>query len=149
MTVRVGLLAACLLLIGCGSGASTPSPAPPVVKIAESGFGPIIVDGAGLSLYSNWDPVRDSTCVDQCAQTWPPLIVTGDFAVGDGLDRADFSTVTRPDGSLQLKFHDYPLYHFYQDVQPGDAKGNGALAIWYMIRADGRVVFDDTPPATP
>lgn len=145
MRRRVAALVACsLLMVGCAAAAPTPSPAPQVVvKTAESGFGTIIVDANGYALYSNWDANRDSTCVDQCAQTWPPLIVTGDFAVGEALDRTKFSTFARPDGSMQVKFGDFPLYRFVQDTQPGDAKGNGAFGIWYLINSDGRVVFED------
>jgi predicted lipoprotein with Yx(FWY)xxD motif len=142
MKLRIGLIAVSLLVAACGSVAATPSPAPPVVKIAESGYGQILVDADGFALYSNYDANRDSTCVDACAETWPPLIVNGDFTVGEGLDRSKFSTVARPDGSLQVKIGDFPLYRFVNDEEPGDNRGQGAFAIWFLVRADGTGVYE-------
>jgi predicted lipoprotein with Yx(FWY)xxD motif len=144
MKLRIGLIAVSLLVTACGSAAATPSPAPPVVQIAESGYGPLVVDADGFALYS--DGLEDRTdnplCVDACAESWPPLIVSGDFTVGEGLDRSRFSTVTRPDGSLQVKYGNLPLYRFVNDDAPGDNVGQGVRGKWFLVRADGTGVYE-------
>jgi predicted lipoprotein with Yx(FWY)xxD motif len=45
-------------------------------------------------------------------------------------------TVTRPDGSIQVTYNQQPLYTFYLDQQPGDAKGNGFIDLggtWHVV----------------
>ena len=69
-------------------------------------------------------PTARSTCVDACANAWPPAIVTGDVAV-QGLDQSLFTTVPRPDGSMQLKMGKWPLYTFSGDAAPGDVERPG------------------------
>ena len=62
-----------------------------------------------------------STCVSvSCTGDWPPVPVTGLPTVGTGLDANLASTITRPDGTLQVTYAGYPLYKWAGDFDPGD-----------------------------
>jgi predicted lipoprotein with Yx(FWY)xxD motif len=122
----------------------TPAAAGATVQLATDELGEIVVDAEGMTLYGFTpdEPTGEPTCYDDCAAAWPPLTVEGAFAVGDGLDMADFSTATRTDGSTQLKLGIYPLYYFAADEAPGDTTGQGLQDIWFVIGADGELIRD-------
>jgi predicted lipoprotein with Yx(FWY)xxD motif len=115
----------------------TTSIAPPDVAIATSSLGSILVDGEGLTLYvfSN-DAPGSSSCIDSCALSWPPLAAST-VAVGDDLDPADFSLITRPDGTSQLAVGQRPLYRFAGDIAPGETSGQGLNGLWFVVAPDG------------
>lgn len=107
----------------------------PVPEVAVANG--ILVGGAGsaqpgFSLYvTDADLLAPgtSTCIDGCAQTWPPVLV--DDGVASGLP--DLGTVVRPDGSLQATFQGRPLYFYAGDGAPGDAKGHGLGGVWFTV----------------
>jgi predicted lipoprotein with Yx(FWY)xxD motif len=126
-----------------GGGATTSAPSATTalaaadVNVATSSLGDILVDRDGLTLYVFLnDTAGTSTCVDACAQAWPPLIATT-VAVGADLDEAGFSLVARPDGTQQLAVNDQPLYLFAGDAAPGDTAGQGFNSVWYVVGQDG------------
>ena len=89
------------------------------VMVAESDFGQILVDAEGQTLYMfKPDTAGESTCYEDCETNWPPLMVTGDITVGEGLDAATFTTVARTDGSTQVKAGAWPLYYFRTTPPP-------------------------------
>jgi predicted lipoprotein with Yx(FWY)xxD motif len=154
-------LAAVLAIAACTSGAS-PSPAPSApaaaspsaavaspsaasgtetVKVGESSLGQILVDGAGRTLYAfTPDTAGESTCYDDCAVAWPPLLAEGEIAVGAGLDAASFTTVARTDSGMQVKVGQWPLYYFAQDAAPGDVKGQTLQDKWYVVSPAGELI---------
>jgi predicted lipoprotein with Yx(FWY)xxD motif len=108
------------------------------VAVAEAGPGTILVDGAGMSLYM-YDPDAQgpSTCYDDCATQWPPLVVEADPVAGDGVDAALLSTVERDDGTTQVTYDGWPLYAWAQDSASGDTTGQGVGGVWWVIGPDG------------
>ena len=122
--------------------ATPATPAAPAIsaKTADSPLGTIVVDSSGRTLYGfTKDADGTSTCVDACANAWPPAIVNGAVAV-EGLDQALFSTVQRPDGSQQLKMGKWPLYTFSGDAAPGDVNGQGSGESWFVVGQDGKLI---------
>jgi len=123
-----------------------PSPSPPsetgaTVEVAELPIGRILVDGAGATLYAfTMDTAGVSTCYDDCAAAWPPLLVDGDVTVGTGLDAADFSTVERDDGTKQVRIGEWPLYYFEADSVPGDVTGQGVGDVWFVVGSEGELI---------
>ena len=111
------------------------------VMVADSDLGQILVDGEGRTLYM-FKPDTDgsSTCYDECETNWPPLTVTGDITVGDGLDAATFTTTERTDGSTQVKAGAWPLYYFANDAAAGDTNGQGINDVWFVVGADGALI---------
>jgi predicted lipoprotein with Yx(FWY)xxD motif len=111
------------------------------VGVAQSDLGEILVDGEGRTLYAfTPDEGGEPTCYDDCATNWPPLVVTGDITVGEGLDDGDFSTVERTDGAMQVKAGDWPLYSFANDAAPGDTNGQGAADRWFVVSPSGEII---------
>ena len=155
-----------LLLSGCGGGDGdegsggtvTPSPSATTatstgtatsgetsaggitIDVAEEGaLGEVLVDGEGMTLYM-FDPDKqgESTCYDQCATAWPPLI--GQVSAGGGADDSKLGTVARKDGSQQVTYNGWPLYHFAKDQAAGDTTGQGVNSVWWVLDRDGEPV---------
>ena len=113
------------------------------VMVADSDLGQILVDGEGRTLYMfKPDTAGESTCYDDCEANWPPLVVTGDITVGEGLDAATFTTVARTDGSTQVKAGAWPLYYFKNDAAAGDVNGQGQGDVWYVVSPTGEPIED-------
>jgi predicted lipoprotein with Yx(FWY)xxD motif len=170
-TLILGTLLA-ILVAACSSGGGTASPAAPesqapaseapaseapsseapasagaggaaTVMVADSALGQILVDGEGRTLYMfKPDTDGESTCYDDCEANWPPLTVTGDITVGEGLDAATFTTVDRTDGSTQVKAGAWPLYYFKNDAAAGDTNGQGQGDVWYVVSPAGEPIED-------
>ncbi|GAA1618947.1 hypothetical protein ACFQY4_05875 [Catellatospora bangladeshensis] len=121
------------------SAAATSAAAKPVarttVRVGSVGGRRVLVDQEGRTLYvSTADTKGKSSCLGQCATTWPPL--TGDAVNGEGVDGFQLATYSRPDGQLQTTYLNQPLYRF-RDDKVGDANGQGMNGTWFMLDADG------------
>lgn len=131
----------------------TPSPTAEIkdATVNTSGntdIGFVLADAEGLTLYLLLDdPPGTSTCVDACAQAWPPLIVEGELTVGSGLDPDQFGVIVRPDGTRQAAVKDRPLYRFAGDSEPGDTAGQGLNGIWFASDWVGNPVQPDSATA--
>jgi predicted lipoprotein with Yx(FWY)xxD motif len=132
---------------------AVPMPEGPFVQIAETDlYGPILVDSQCRSLYAFMSDVDgEPTCVDECAEEWPPLFVTGNEVppLADELDPGLFSVVEHADGPM-LKVGDWPLYYFEHDTAPGDTNGQGVGpggegfgGLWWLVAPDGTPIEED------
>lgn len=112
------------------------------VAIGSTDLGEVLVGGEGMTLYL-FDPDDQgaSTCYDDCADAWPPLI-DEDPVAGDGVDDALLGTTEREDGEPQVTYDGWPVYHWASDQGPGDATGQGVQDVWWVIEADGTPVRD-------
>jgi predicted lipoprotein with Yx(FWY)xxD motif len=118
---------------------TTAAAAKPVVKLAATKLGQVLVDDKGLTVYrfdNDKTPGRTTCGPGVCASTWPAVIVTGTPTAGPGID-GKLSTFTRDDGKTQLQIDGHPLYTFAGDTKPGDTNGQGILDKWYAVTADG------------
>ncbi len=156
LVLGVGLfVAAC----SSGGGAATASPtgapttaptsapsAPPAttgaaIGLASTSLGDIVVDGQGVTLYIfTPDTAGSSTCYDDCAAAWPPLLSDAAPTVGTGLAADKVGTTARTDGATQVTFGGMPLYYFADDKAAGDVKGQGLGGKWYVVGADGKMI---------
>jgi len=112
------------------------------IKLGENPeYGAYLVDGAGNSLYLfEADPLGQSTCYDECAQEWPPIIATDVVKAGDGVVAYKLATTDRKDGTSQVTYDGHPLYQYAKDKHPGQTKGQDIKddgAEWYLMHADG------------
>jgi predicted lipoprotein with Yx(FWY)xxD motif len=151
------LLTLALAAAGCGDaveGAGTPADpdetAPAVddndgagttVRIGPTDLGDVLVDGEGMTLYV-FDPDEQgpSTCYDDCATAWPPLLTDGDPVAEGDAEQELLGAIERDDGALQATYDGWPLYHWAADASPGDASGQAVQDVWWVVAADGQPV---------
>ena len=120
-------------------GGSSTAAAAPTVKTTTGALGTYLVNGDGRTLYMfTPDTAGASTCYDNCADAWPPLL--GTATAGAGADGSLLSTVARTDGTTQVVYGKYPLYYFDKDTAAGDTKGQGVGTKWYVVGADGEEI---------
>jgi predicted lipoprotein with Yx(FWY)xxD motif len=105
----------------------------------NSTLGPIVVDGSGRTLYrfdkDSASPPA-SNCEGSCAQLWPPVLVGTQISLS-GVNQALLGTIKRPDGTVQLTLHGWPLYRYAGDSTPGQANGEGIGGVWFAARPTG------------
>jgi predicted lipoprotein with Yx(FWY)xxD motif len=109
------------------------------VNVASSSLGDHLTGANGISLYVlTRDTADTTTCADECAQSWPPLVVAAGqtTTAGSGVT-AQLGTLTRPDGSTQVSANVHPLYYFAGDTAVGDLNGQGQGGVWFLAAPDG------------
>jgi predicted lipoprotein with Yx(FWY)xxD motif len=166
---------------GATAAPGSESQAGAVIVSQNATLGPILTDGKGMTLYIyTKDTAGVSNCTDQCAVTWPPLKASAaaapDLSAGSSPTESagtastgtvgtqlnfKLGTIQRADGTTQVTVNDMPVYYYAQDLNPGDANGQGVGGVWYVLDASGNVVKDgagapgtspapvSTPMATP
>ena len=111
------------------------------ISLAQSDLGMILVGPDGKTLYGfTADAEGVSTCYEGCAAAWPPLVAEGEVTAGEGLDASLLTTVERTDGTMQVKYGDWPLYYWASDAAPGDTTGQGVNDVWFVVGADGELI---------
>ena len=101
--------------------------APAGIRLESRGFGWVMTDEKGMSLYTT---VKDQTpgksaCEGPCAQQWPPVLAPANASEG-----GDWSLVVRGDGAKQWAFRQQPLYRYARDLAPGDSYGDDVDGEW-------------------
>ncbi|HEX6787653.1 MAG TPA: hypothetical protein VF091_00315 [Gaiellaceae bacterium] len=114
------------------------------INLARSGYGRILVDSKGITLY---DFVKDkggmSVCYGACAALWPPVLTKGKPVAGPGLKKSLLGTTKRSDGKLEVTYGGHPLYYFVTDRKPGQTTGQGVNQFggpWWVISAAGKEI---------
>lgn len=119
---------------GASGGASI------MIGSATDTLGTYLVGPDGRTLYifeADMTP-GSSACVDACADVWPPLVVEDGVPVlaGPGIT-GGFTTIERPNGSLQVAYDGRPLYLYVGDSGPGDTTGQGVGDVWFVASVAG------------
>jgi predicted lipoprotein with Yx(FWY)xxD motif len=147
----VTIAAALLACAPAGSPAQATAISAPVTATAQvtakgtsnSQLGTIVTDGSGRTLYLFMRDERNkSNCTGSCTQTWPPLTATSPTG-GDDIAANLLGTITRDDGSTQVTYNGKPLYHYGQDTQPGDTKGQNLSSVWFTVSVDGGPILSN------
>lgn len=98
-------------------------------------LGDFLVDNQGMTLYlfENDEP-GTSTCYDQCAANWPPLLLrTGEQPIpGFGVN-GELGITQRDNGTFQVTYNGMPLYYWIDDAAPGDTLGQGVNDVWFVV----------------
>ncbi len=113
-----------------GTPAATRAPLISVtINVKQSDtLGSYLVDDQGDTLYlSTKDSMNTSNCTGDCADEWPPLLLTTKLGAmaGSGVDMSKLGVTVRADGGIQVTYNGWPLYYFDEDENPGDVKGQG------------------------
>ena len=111
--------------------------------------GQYIADSEGMALYmfeadtrGEGEAAAETTCYDDCAEAWPPLIAQ-DPQAGDQAQTDLIGTIERRDGEMHVTYGGWPLYYFVRDEAPGDTSGHdveGFGAEWYLVDPGGEVI---------
>ncbi len=100
--------------------------AAPLAAMAEG----MLTDDKGMTLYTfDKDADGKSACYDDCAAKWPPYLVAGGEAMGEGWTATD-----RTDGTKQWAYDGRPVYFFAGDKAKGDMAGDGMGGAWHVIK---------------
>jgi predicted lipoprotein with Yx(FWY)xxD motif len=117
----------------------TPTAGPVEVKAKDVSIGKILVDGKEMTLYLfEKDKGGKPSCTGACAAQWPPLITDGKITAGPGVNASWLATTDRSDGTKQVTYHGWPLYHYAKDMKSGDMNGQGLTSFggaWYVVDA--------------
>jgi predicted lipoprotein with Yx(FWY)xxD motif len=133
-----------------GASGRAPSKATEVALRTVGGpAGRMVVTGSGQTVYVYLPDPTDppaTTCIGDCANDWPPVLLTTPLPVLDGVNRALVGVVERPDGRRQLTLAGYPLYRFAGDHRRGDVRGESVGDTWFAVDPGGGLLA--LPPAT-
>jgi len=156
------IVSALVLSAGCTQNAPAPAPgtaattapvATPVsadtIRTSSTPLGTVLTDARGMTLYfftPDSPGSAKSTCYDQCVTFWP-IFYTADPVVSAPLAAADFSVITRTDGSKQTTYKGWPLYYYISDTRAGDLKGEGVTGNWFVAKPDYTVMLLRQPGA--
>lgn len=112
-----------------GTGGSAAGGGTTISTATVSGVGKVLVDGNGMTLYTlGTESSGTIKCTGSCAQSWPPVLLTGGATAataGSGVDASKLGTIDRPDGGTQVTYAGMPLYLWVGDTAPGQATGQG------------------------
>ena len=81
------------------------------------------------------------TCLDSCAEQWPPLTVDdpNEIIGGDGVDASLLGSVELPEG-IQVTYNGWPLYLYAGDAARGAINGQGQGGVWYVVDPMGNPI---------
>lgn len=138
---------------GAAAGTS-PSAAVTISAKSVSGFGTVLVNGQGRTLYMlTSEKGGKITCTSSngCTKIWPEIALpkgTTAAKAGSGVQSSMLGTVKDASGNLEVTFNGWPLYTFSGDSGPGAAKGEGIThfgGTWYVLNTSGNPVTSSHP----
>ncbi len=104
------------------------------VSVATTSLGPVLVDSAGLTLYTYAkDTGTTATCTGACAKAWPAAM-----ASGTPTSSTDVTAKITVSDSGQLLVGGHPVYTYAADKAAGDVNGQGVGGVWYAVQANGQ-----------
>lgn len=90
-----------------------------------------------------------STCYEQCAAAWPPLLTTGAPTATGTASATLLGTTPRTDGTTQVTYGGWPVYYFAKDKTVGDTTGQGVGKVkWWILGVDGEPITTEPAAAT-
>jgi predicted lipoprotein with Yx(FWY)xxD motif len=114
------------------------------VKVADSRFGRMLVDGRGFSLYLfTRDRRGKSRCYGDCAKAWPPLITDGAPRAGRGARERLLGTTRRRSGKRQVTYRGHPLYYYVGETRAGQVLCQDVFEFggtWLVVSPGGRAI---------
>jgi len=92
-------------------------------------MGGVLTTSSGMTLYTfDKDSSGKSACTGPCTGNWPPYMAIANAGP------ADWSVITRDDGSKQWAYKGKPLYTWSKDSKPGDVTGDGFNGVWHAVK---------------
>jgi predicted lipoprotein with Yx(FWY)xxD motif len=113
-----------------------------VLTTTSGALGTFLTDAEGRTVYVflSDSQGKPSTCSGACAENWPAVLTDG-APKGEGdVDAGMLGTVAGADGKTQVTYDGWPLYYFIGDAKAGDATGQGAGDVWFVVGPDGAAI---------
>jgi len=133
-----------LLALVIPAAASSGVAAMPAVTAGSSSYGRILFDARGFVLYAFTRDARGpSRCGGDCANAWPPYVVSSRPAAGSGAKPSLIGTTRRTDGRLQATYGGRPLYYYAGDRKRGEIRCQNISefgGLWLVVRPSGALV---------
>ncbi|MGG3506396.1 hypothetical protein ABES58_13030 [Paenibacillus lautus] len=108
---------------------------------SDAKLGTYFADKTGRTLYFfTKDAENTNACQGKCIENWP-LFYSEDLQIPAELNAADFSVLTRTNGTKQLTYKGWPLYYFAKDMAGGDIKGEAFEGVWFVAKPDYTVML--------
>ena len=158
LAATAALVAACGSSGASGGGSGSPASANVVSARQVSGVGTVLVDSAGLTLYSVKTPSEANgniKCTGTCTTFWIPVTASSVSQGSSGLP-GKLGIVHRPDGKTQVTYNGMPLYTFKLDTAAGQAHGNnytdsfdGTTFTWQALTSSGAPAGGNAPAPAP
>jgi predicted lipoprotein with Yx(FWY)xxD motif len=126
-----------------------PPPGAPAVAVVATRdvtpFGPILVNGAGDTLYAfTADNQSRVSCTGTCATFWPPdFVPAGGIVAGPGVNSSLLGSDADPTGGSVVSYNGWPLYTFSRDSGPGSTAGQGQSQFggtFYVVSPSGNLI---------
>ncbi len=121
----------------CTSPTSTPTSTGSATSIKSASVSvtgtmeTVLTDAQGKTLYYRTTDTATSVCSAGCAAAWPPVLSTTVPANPSGFT-GKLTVITDANGS-QLAYNGHPLYTYAGDSGPGQANGQNAAGIWFVV----------------
>jgi predicted lipoprotein with Yx(FWY)xxD motif len=109
------------------------------LSVADSSAGKVVVDGKGMVVYvfdKDTKGAKASACKGPCLAKWPVVHGTPETVKAKGV-KGTLGSIRGADGKPQLTLNGLPLYYFVKDKAAGEAKGQGAMKVWWVVGANG------------
>ena len=136
MVALLAAVAGIAYAVVASTGGSGSKPTDYSLRAANTPAGRMVVTGTGMTVYvylpDQTEPSR-TTCTGDCANDWPPVLLTSRTPKVSGIDESRVGIVVRPDETRQLTLDGYPLYRYAADLRPGDTRGESVGETWFAI----------------
>lgn len=94
---------------------------------------PVLTDAQGKTLYYfTADSATTSACTAACAQTWPPLLMTGSGSPTSATSLSGSLSVQTTANGSQVEYNGHLLYTYAGDSAPGQTNGEGLFGKWFV-----------------
>ena len=64
----------------------------------------------------------------------------GEAVAGEGIDATLLGMTERTDGAMQVTYNGWPLYFWWEDMNPGDTLGQSIGEVWFVGSPTGEIV---------
>lgn len=123
-----------LAFVSSLSFAAAPATPPLTTIVVNKDSENMVADSIGKTLYVfDLDQNQPApTCVGDCAELWPPYILTVDEVAGL---QAPLGAIERANKKMQLTYNGRPVYTYGFDRIQGDELGDGIGGVWHYVEA--------------
>lgn len=145
------LIVAGLLVLPATFASSQEQSSVTLIIAEDDELGPFVADDTGRPVYAfltsetiggdGLDPL--DSCHEACRNEWPPVTVSGDVRVGDGVDPDLVGTRPGGEAGMIVTYNDYALFHFHRDTSGEPPEGQGIYSYggyWALLGPNGTAI---------